>query len=271
MRWKEPLALAVVLLISASPEPASAQGQAMVFARVDDLSSLRAQRFYGSYAFETGRRFLADDTTQATNLKHRFSLAWGVSSAVQLSVMQVIKHHLGEEVRPGVLRPQVRLGLGTLLPDSVGAWPQDLSLYFAPRVRFNGRRDSSLVLGIGTRTQPVRKASGPATPRRWVLTANTGLEVSVPESADEGEVGLRYDLGAGYSVLPELLVGFETWGHATWSKSAFSEQEHAFGPTLSGFLGPARLGINGSVRLREFPGQSVRVDVRGTFVAAMQL
>ncbi len=268
MRWKGPLATALVLTALA---PFSAGAQSMVFVRVDDLSSLESQRFHASYAFETGRRFLTDNTTQPTNLKHRFSVAYGITESLQLSAMQVVKHHYGEEVRPGVFTPQLRLGLGPLLPDSVGAWTQGLSLYFAPRIRITGRRDNGLVFGIGTRTQPVRRADGASTDRRWILTANTGLEVTIPERQDASQAGLRYDVGFGYALWPALLAGFEAWGHATWSEGSFAEQEHAFGPTLSGSVGPVRLGLNGSFWLRQLPNQAVRTDVRGIFVVAMKL
>lgn len=271
MGWKRPLSLLGVLLVMAPTTYASAQTEPMVFARVDDLSSLDAQRFYGSYAFETGRRFLADGETQQTSLKHRFSLAYGILPSLQLSVMQVVKHNVGQKGKPGVFSPQLRLGFGPLLPSSVGSWPQGLSLFFAPRVRTTGRRDHGLVFGIGTRTQPIRRPDGRAVARDWVVTANAGLEATVPQGDNAAEVGLRWDAGFGYQVLSMMLIGVETWGHASWAEGDFLEQEHAFGPTVSLFFGPVRLGINASVWLRDFANGATNTDLRGTFNLAMTL
>lgn len=241
----------------------AATAEESVFLRADDLATLGGQSVEANYALESGRSF-GDPNEAEFGFRHRLQVAYGITDWLQASVEQSIKHFLdSDEVKVGVFAPEVRLTLGALLPDSVGAWPVDVSAYFAPRIRVTGRRNPSLVFGFGTNS----KGTG------LQLTANVGVEVTVPEPGGTApvNVGPRYDFGIGYSVGGGFVIAAEAWGHAAWISSGFLEQEHHVGPSVLFLVGPVRTGFNLAVGLRERAGQSIFSDLAGMFTLGFRL
>ena len=233
----------------------------MIFSRADDLASLPAQSFSANYAIESGKNF--GENVDPVGILHRLQASYGVTDWLKLSVELNGKHRLDtEEFKVGVLAPQLRLTLGGILPDVSRAWPLDVSAYFGPRIRIQGRRDPALVFGFGTNTP-----DGPLH-----FTVNTGVEITVPRPGGDTEqsFGPRYDLGVGYEVGYGFIVSAEAWGHAAWSRGGYEEQEHHAGPSLHYGYDIARFGLGVAGGWRGQP-QGERSDVRGMFTVGLEI
>ena len=260
MRFTSPGLLLVALLGTTSP----AHAEETVFLRVDDLGSLRGGDVEGSYALESGVNF-GDPNAASFGLRHRFQVAYAFTDWIAASVEQSIKHLLDtDEVKIGVLVPEVRLNFGGLFTDSVGAWPMDLSVFFAPRIRIEGRRDPSLNFGVGTTSRDLGD---------WRLTANLGMEITVPaeDGSSPTNFGPRYDAAVGYLVGGGFVTSLEVWGHAAFSSRGFLEQEHHFGPSVALLIGPVRAGFNIAVGLRERNRQDLFTDYSGMLSVGFRL
>lgn len=240
---------------AAPPEPE------MVFPRADDLAALRGQSFWGQYGIESGKNW--GDFPQPFGIRHRIRLAYGVTDWLKLSVQQSAKNKLDtNEFRVGAFAPQLRLSLAGMIPGALDSWPLDVSTYAGPRVRIMGRRDPSVVWGLGTNT--------PEGPLHFTL--NEGLEVTIPneEEGTQTNFGPRYDAGVGYEVGWGFLVGAEVWGHVAWTRGGFEEQEHHAGPTFLYAYDFARFGLSLAAGFREQVRES-RQDMRGMFTLGLEI
>ncbi len=246
------------------PEPtaAAAKDPINVFFRADALAALGTQRFAAFYGIESGKNF--GEKPQPFGIQHRLRVAYGLTEWLKLSIEQSAKHKLDtKELRIGVLAPQARVSLRGLLAETTKHWPLDVSAYFGPRIRIQGRRDPSVIFGFGSNTYG----------GKLHFTVNEGIEITVPgpdESADS-QFGPRYDIGIGYELGYGFLVAAEAWGHASWSRGGYVEQEHHTGPSLSFSYDVARIGIGGGAGFREQPGQSYRQDLRAMLRLGLEI
>ncbi|MBI5487953.1 MAG: hypothetical protein HY905_11525 [Deltaproteobacteria bacterium] len=242
----------------------SAFGEESVFLRTDDLGTLSGGDLEANYSLESGRNF-ADPNEAEFGLRHRLHVAYGITDWLGVSVEQSLKHLLEDDaLRVGVFVPEVRLSLGPLLPDSIGAWPVDLGVFFAPRIRVEARRDPSLHFGLGTN----RRAAG-----GLQFTANLGLEITVPaaDGSAPTNYGPRYDAGIGWALGGGIVLSAEVWGHAAWIDSWFLEQEHHLGPSVVFLIGPVRAGFNVAAGLRQRAAQSMYADFSGMLSVGFRL
>ncbi len=241
---------------------ASRPSSQIVFFRADALAALGAQRFAAYYGIESGKNF--GDKPEPFGIRHRLRAAYGLTEWLKLSVEQTTKHKLDtKELRIGVLAPQLRLSLRGMLGEAANRWPLDVSTYFGPRIRIMGRRDPSVVFGLGSNTFG----------RRLHFTVNEGLEITVPDPDERTgtNFGPRYDIGVGYELGYGFLVAAEAWGHAVWSRGGYVEQEHHAGPSVSFSYDVARIGLGGGAGFREQPGTSYRRDLRGMLRLGLEI
>jgi len=241
--------------------PAAEHGPETVFYRADDLAALHPGTFTASYGVESGEHLT--ETTKAYGIKHKLQAAFGATRWLKLSVEQNMKRNGNTgELRVGVLAPQVRLTLRGMLPDSAGRWPLDVSAFFGPRIRIQGRREPSVVAGFGSNTP-----RGP-----FHFTVNQGLEVTGanPEKGLQSELGPRYDLGVGYELGLGFVAEAEVWGHVAWSRGGYAEQEHHAGPSMLFVYRPVRFALGGATGWRDERGTKLW-DVSGMLTAGLEI
>ncbi len=236
-------------------------GPQTVFYRADDFAALGAQSFAADYAIESGRHY--GDSQKPFGVLHRVQAAYGATRWLKLSAEQNMKSG-GEQggLRVGVFAPQLRLTLLGMLPPSAGPWPLDVSAFFGPRYRIQGRREPSVVFGLGSNTP-----KGP-----FHFTINEALEVtrSNPDKGIESQMGPRYDLGVGYEVGAGFVPILEVWGHAAWSRGGYVEQEHHAGPSLLYTYGPARVSLGGGAGWQEQAGTKLW-DLRAMLTTGLEI
>jgi hypothetical protein len=244
-----------------SAEPKAGHGPQTVFYRADDLAALHAMTFAASYGVESGEHLT--ETTKAYGIKHKLQAAFGATEWLKLSVEQNMKRNGNTgELRVGVFAPQLRLTLRGMLPSAVGRWPLDVSAFFGPRIRIQGRREPSVVAGFGSNTP-----RGP-----FHFTVNQGLEVTRanPEKGLQSEFGPRYDLGVGYELGLGFVAEAEVWGHMAWSRGGYAEQEHHAGPSLLLVYRPVRFALGGATGWRDERGTKLW-DVSGMLTAGLEI
>lgn len=246
---------------AAAQEAPGHQGPRTVFHRADDFAALDAWGLTGSYAIESGEHIT--DTPKKFGIRHRLQAAFGVTRWLKLSAEQNMKHAANnEQLRVGVFAPQVRLTLLGMLPESTEQWPLDVSAYFGPRIRIQGRREPSVVFGFGTNT--------PRGPLHFTLNQAIEVTRANPAKGIESAVGPRYDLGAGYEVGAGFVALAEIWGHAAWSRGGYMEQEHHAGPSILYAVGPARFSVGGAAGWQN-EGDITLWDVRGMLTTGLEI
>ena len=236
-------------------------GPQTVFYRADDFAALHAMSLAASYAVESGDYL--SETQKLFGIRHRVQAAFGVTRWLKLSAEQNMKNN-GQtgELRVGVFAPQLRVTLLGMLPEPTEPWPLDVSAYAGPRLRVQGRREPSMVLGLGTNTPK----------GRFHLTVNQALELTRanPEKGVPSQMGPRYDLGVGYELGAGFVVIAEVWGHAAWSRGGYVEQEHHAGPSLVFNFGPARVSAGGATGWQDQAGTTIW-DVRGMLTTGLEI
>lgn len=242
----------------------SAAAAELHFVRTDDLSSLDAARFAVTYDAEMSQRFgPAAGTEDLVRLKHRIKAGYGLTSALTASVEQTLKYKLDSaEHKLGVLVPAVRLRLSEVT-SALSGLPVEPNAYLKARIRVAGRRDSSVVAGLG-----FLRHTG-----RLLGNLNLGLEATVPgsSSAAPTQVGPRYDAGLAFALSGRWLAAMEVWGHAAWVQGALFEHEHQGGPVLQWRGQTVRLGAGLSLGAANRIGQDTLWQWGGMLTATLAI
>lgn len=151
-------------------------------------------------------------------VQHRLYGYVGATSWLMLGVAQsmtVTNMSAQSGWQLGILAPEGRFKLLPLAGNPVG-----LSLYTGPRIRFDTRRASTAVLGLGLE----------AGHRSVRFAANTAFETSTADR--DRENGVRYDLGVRFPIYGILSGSVEGWGVAVWPDNARFQTSHHAGPAL---------------------------------------
>ncbi len=207
------IAIACLLL------PVAAAAEPLVFLRVDQAGGLDRGGVGASYTLEAARAVLAvqgsaDRGDAYTGATHRITAAYGVLDWLTVGVEQSLRQVAGDQLRIGVLAPEVRARL-----DAFGLPVEGLGAYVQGRVRVTAQRPSSLVGGL-----VLDRGLG-----AFVLAARLGFEATVVGTAPE--LGFRSELGISRALGESWKVSAEEWGSSRWV-GGVPENDYHVGPSL---------------------------------------
>lgn len=220
-RW---IAIACLLV------PVSAAAEPVLFMRVDQAGGLRGGDVGASYSLDAARAVLAiegsaDRGDAYRGATHRLTAAVGIVDWLSAGVEQSFRQPATDELRIGVLAPEVRARL-----DRVGVPVAGLGTYVQGRIRLNANRPPSFVAGL-----LLERERG-----NLRLAARVGFETTVEGPTPEN--GFRAELGAAWLLGDAWRLSAEGWGNMRWRDGVAESDVHA-GPALQVRWKALRLGL----------------------------
>jgi len=202
----------------------------MVFLRVDQVGGLERGNLGASYSLEAARAVLAiegrsDQGDAYTGAVHRLTAAYGVFDWLEVGVEQSLKQPAADQLRIGMLAPEVQVRL-----DRLGVPVEGLGAYLQGRVRVTAPRPSSLVGGL-----VLDREFG-----SLCLVGRLGFESTVALGVPE--LGLRTELGVAWSLGATWRLSAEGWGNTRWVDGLADSDYHA-GPSLQVRWSAVRVGL----------------------------
>ncbi|MHB8877365.1 MAG: hypothetical protein ACYC8T_27040 [Myxococcaceae bacterium] len=198
--------------------PVFAGAEPMVFLRVDQAGGLERGNVAASYSVEAARAVIAiegsgDRGDAYLGAVHRLTAAYGILDWLSLGVEQSLKQPASDQLRIGMLAPELRVRL-----DRLGLPIEGLGTYLQGRVRVTARRPSSLVGGL-----VYDRELG-----SLCLGARLGFESTV--GAVVPELGFRSELGIAWRLGDSWRLSAEAWG--TTGLDELSETDYHAGPSV---------------------------------------
>ncbi len=171
-----------------------------------------------------------------SGVNHRIFLYVGVSRWLVLGLEQTIKQQDWQDLAMGVIAPEVVLSLASL------DLPVDLSFFAGPRIRAAARRGSTMTMGFGLEKEA-----------KWFdLAARVAFETGVEAMRENG---LRYKIGAAFTVVRPLTLSLEAWGALVWPEDSVFQQDHHAGPSVMVRMKNVWLAVNAGVGMKERPSK----------------
>ena len=201
-----------------------------MFVRVNQVGGLERGDFGASYSLEAARALVAvegssDRGDAYTGALHHLSAGYGILDWLSAGVEQSLKQPTSDQLRIGMLAPELRVRLDRLeLP------VEGLGAYVQGRLRITAVRPSSLVAGVVLDREHAT----------FCVVARVGFEHSV--GATVPEYGVRSELGIAWILGESWRLSAEAWGNTHWA-SGLSESDYHAGPSVQYRWQALRLGL----------------------------